>query len=111
MLTAMTLFVLVSRYVDRDAAQEHRDAHVAHVQAFHDRRWALASGPLVDGSGGVIVMRAPDRETLDAEFFARDPFALSGAVEYTVKEFTPAPLPRRSQELEQFLASALVDEA
>ena len=103
----MTLFVLVSRYLDREAAQANRDAHVAHVQEFHDRRWALASGPLVDGSGGVIVMRAPDREALDAEFFARDPFALSGAVEYKVSEFTPATLPRRSAELEQFLSTPL----
>ena len=104
----MRLFVLISRHLDPQALAVCREEHIALELEFYRRRWMLASGPLVDGSGGVILMRAPDRETLDAEFFARDPFLRSGAAEYTVKEIAPAEPPRRSQEFHEFSQTGLI---
>ena len=100
----MKLFVIMSRYVDAEKVRANRDAHVALIQDLHDRHWAIASGPFVDGSGGTIVIRAPDRAAVDAVFFARDPFTASNAAEYTVVEFSPAEFPRRSQALDRFLS-------
>lgn len=48
----------------------------------------IASGPQTPRVGGVIMMKAPNRETVDV-LIAQDPFHINGIADYQVVEFTP----------------------
>lgn len=48
----------------------------------------IASGPQTPRVGGVIMMKATDRESVDA-LIAHDPFLINGIADYQVVEFTP----------------------
>lgn len=48
----------------------------------------IASGPQTPRVGGVIMMKAPDREAVDA-LIAQDPFYINDIADYQVVEFTP----------------------
>ena len=84
------LFVVLMNYTrplpDVDAV---RAEHVAHLEQAAGRgimvAWARRSPPV----GGVLVARAPDRETLD-EVLALDPYVRAGVASPEVVEFRPA---------------------
>jgi uncharacterized protein YciI len=97
-----SMFVLIARYEDLDAVQQHADAHRALVQRLYDGGWILTSGPLVGEPGGLIVMRAEDEDELERVFFSQDAFRQHGVVEYTVARFAQSDYPRRSPSFDQF---------
>ena len=48
----------------------------------------IASGPQTPRVGGVIMMKANDRATVDS-IIAKDPFHINGIADYQIVEFTP----------------------
>ncbi len=48
----------------------------------------IASGPQTPRIGGVIMMKADNRETLNA-IIVEDPFHINGIADYQIVEFTP----------------------
>lgn len=71
---------------------EEIDALLAGHVAFLDRHYLagtfLLSGRKVPRTGGVILARAANRESL-AAILAEDPFHAAGAADYAVTEFQP----------------------
>lgn len=48
----------------------------------------IASGPQTPRVGGVIMMKANNREAVDS-IIAQDPFHINGIADYQIVEFTP----------------------
>jgi uncharacterized protein YciI len=63
-------------------------AHRAHLQTGYDQGLLLCSGPQLPRTGGIVLARAPDRQTLEA-FIARDPYSVEGLAQYRLVEFQP----------------------
>lgn len=101
----MALFIALSAY-QRPAEElalalpEHRDwieqQYVAGVM--------LASGRQNPPTGGVMILRATDRDEA-AAVVADDPFSRNGLAAYEIREFEPTPFPWRSHGLDAFLAN------
>lgn len=67
-----------------DAIRLHREF----LQLGYDRGWLLMSGPRVPANGGIVIARAPSQQELE-DFFADDPYKLSGLATHTFVEFNP----------------------
>ncbi len=48
--------------------------------------WILVSGPKASSGGGVILMKGPSRQEVEA-WFSRDPMKVAGVQDYHVVEF------------------------
>ncbi|MDF3288890.1 MULTISPECIES: YciI family protein [Streptomyces] len=81
------MFVVELTYT---APLERIDAALADHVAWLDKQYAdgtvIASGRKEPRDGGVLIMVAPDRATVEA-LVATDPFAVAGVAEYRVIEF------------------------
>lgn len=78
-------------------------AHAEWLMKHYTSGRFLGSGSRVPRTGGVILARVASREEFLA-LLADDPFQINGVARYEVYEFAPGPLPRRSQQLEDFLS-------
>lgn len=67
--------------------QAHRDYLAKHYAAGD----FIASGPQNPRIGGVIMIKATDRETVDT-IISQDPFNINGVADYQIVEFTPTML-------------------
>lgn len=64
--------------------QAHRDYLAGHYAAGD----FIASGPQNPRIGGVIMIKAADREAVNA-IISQDPFNINGIADYQIVEFTP----------------------
>lgn len=64
--------------------QAHRDYLAEHYTAGD----FIASGPQNPRIGGVIMIKATDREAVNA-IISQDPFNINGIADYQIVEFTP----------------------
>lgn len=64
--------------------QAHRDYLVEHYAAGD----FIASGPQTPRIGGVIMIKADNREAVDS-IIVQDPFNINGIANYQIVEFTP----------------------
>ncbi len=64
--------------------QAHRDYLAEHYASGH----FIASGPQNPRIGGVIMIKAVDREAVNA-IISQDPFNINGIADYQIVEFTP----------------------
>ena len=69
----------VDRYL-----QAHRDYLAKHYAAGD----FIASGPQTPRIGGVIMIKADNREAVDS-IIVQDPFNINGIADYQIVEFTP----------------------
>ena len=84
----MAWFLVENRYVQEKFA-EVRPRHREYLLSLAEEGVVAVAGPLGDGSGGVTLYEAIDRDALQ-EIIDTDPYHLEGAVaERTVREFTP----------------------
>lgn len=84
----MAWFLVEIRYVQEKYA-EVRPRHRDFLAALAEAGTVAVAGPLGDGSGGVTLYQAPDRDALQ-EIIDADPYHLEGAVaERSVREFSP----------------------
>lgn len=76
------LFVILG-YDARGASElrpVHRPAHLAHLQEIEDRGDLVLAGPMTDGAGSLIVVRAESPAEVWAAV-ARDPYVRNGIFE------------------------------
>lgn len=64
--------------------QAHREYLAEHYAAGH----FIASGPQTPRVGGVIMIKADERATVDS-IIAQDPFHINGIADYRIVHFTP----------------------
>lgn len=64
--------------------QAHREYLAEHYAAGH----FIASGPQTPRVGGVIMIKADERATVDS-IIAQDPFYINGIADYQIVQFTP----------------------
>ena len=85
MLYAITL--TYSRPMTEIDAQldAHRAWLVQHIKASQ----ILVAGPLESGLGGMLLVQAADRDSIDA-LLAEDPYTIHDLVRWDVEAFTPA---------------------
>ena len=76
--------------------QAHREYLAKHYAAGD----FIASGPQTPRVGGVIMIKADNRATVDA-IIAKDPFNINGIADYQIVEFSPTMFV--NQELKQIL--------
>lgn len=83
------LYVVVLRYI---RPLEDVDAHMAAHRDYLYRGYAagrfLASGPQEPRQGGILLARAPSRDTL-LDWLAEDPFHQAGVAAFEVLAFQP----------------------
>jgi uncharacterized protein len=84
----MAWFLVETRYV-QEKYSEVRPRHREFLTALADDGVVAVAGPLVDNTGGVILLEAAD-ETALREVLDRDPYHLEGALaERTIRGFEP----------------------
>lgn len=82
------MFVVLVRYVKPlEVIDSLLPAHVEFLERHFGAGHFLAAGRRVPRTGGVILARVLDRAALE-RILAEDPFAVHGAAEYEVLEFT-----------------------
>ena len=63
-------------------------AHCDYLAEHYTAGDFIASGPQTPRVGGVIMIKAENRTTVDA-IIAQDPFNINGIADYQIVEFTP----------------------
>jgi uncharacterized protein YciI len=81
-------WLLLSRYVrPLDEVDAVRAEHVAHLGRQRDAGRFVAWGRLVPPTGGFVLARNMDRDTVDG-VLAEDPFSVAGVAEWEVRELS-----------------------
>lgn len=62
--------------------------HRAYLRTLLESRQLLASGPYLPRTGGLLVMKARNRDEVE-ELIAQDPFKLRKLAIYEIREWTP----------------------
>ena len=77
MLVAMSLFVLEYRYADLEARARVRPDHLAYLQSLLDEGTVVLAGPVGDGSGAMMVLRAGSEDEA-RQVVEGDPYTAAG---------------------------------
>lgn len=67
---------------------KYLDAHRRYLAEHYAAGNFIASGPQTPRVGGVIMIKAKNREAVEA-FIRQDPFHMNGIADYQIVEFTP----------------------
>lgn len=67
---------------------KHLQAHREYLAGHYAAGDFIASGPQNPRIGGVIMIKAADREAVNA-IISQDPFNINGIADYQIVEFTP----------------------
>lgn len=73
----MSYWVLEYRYADMDARARTRDAHLAYMGRLHDAGTVVYGGPIGDGGGAMVLLRAETVAEVQAIVDA-DPYTAAG---------------------------------
>jgi hypothetical protein len=73
----MSFFVLEYRYADLDARARVRPDHLAYLQLLHRKGTVVLAGPVGDGSGAMMVLRAGSEEEA-RRVVENDPYTAAG---------------------------------
>lgn len=80
----MVTFAVVYTFADNEAVRlETRPKHREYLKTLLEAGNIVLSGPFVDDSGALLVLEAPDRETVEG-FLANDPYKDAGVVASTL---------------------------
>lgn len=80
----MATFAVVYTFADNEAVRlETRPKHREYLKTLLEAGNIVLSGPFVDDSGALLVLEAPDRETVEG-FLANDPYKDAGVVASTL---------------------------
>lgn len=81
------MFVVLLTYVQPlELVDRHMKAHMAFVRACYRQKIFIVSGRQVPRTGGVILARAPDKNTM-VQVMEQDPFVREGVATYSIVEF------------------------
>lgn len=80
----MATFAVVYTFADNEAVRlETRPKHREYLKTLLEAGNIVLSGPFVDDSGALLVLEAPDRETVEG-FLTKDPYKDAGVVASTL---------------------------
>jgi uncharacterized protein YciI len=83
-----SFIVEVTYTIPADQLGEIRTEHRAFLKTGYELGWLLCSGPTPEGTGGMVVARAPSLEALK-QFFQNDPYRLKNVADHRFVEFDP----------------------
>ena len=94
------MFVAIITYKKpREEVERHMEMHHHFLYDLYDEGCVVASGPMGDGRGGVILFRSPDLTTAE-NLLHNDPFYIHDIANYELIEFKPEEI--RFEELREF---------
>lgn len=94
------MFVAIITYKkQREEVERHLEMHRNFLYDLYDEGCVVASGPVVDGCGGVILFRSPDLASAES-LLHNDPFYIHDIADYEIIEFRPEEI--RFEELREF---------
>jgi uncharacterized protein YciI len=73
----MSYFVLEYRYGDLDARARVRPDHLTYLKALHEKGAVVLAGPVGDGSGAMVVLKAGSQEEAQ-QIVKDDPYTSAG---------------------------------
>ena len=79
----------ITYVVPQNEVELIRPQHRAYLKSFYDKGMMLFSGPRVPPTGGILVVRAEDDESI-RQMIAHDPFNVNGIAAYEIVEMKPA---------------------
>lgn len=82
----MSDFAVFLKTLDADKVDAHRETHIAFLEALRAEGSVVANGRLADGSGGLVVYRGESEAQIRA-LVEKDPFVVSGARSYEIREW------------------------
>ena len=83
------MFIVSLTYkVPLSLVDQHLEAHVTYLKEQYAAGHFLASGKKVPRTGGMILARAADRNSID-EILKQDPFYQHQLADYQITEFVP----------------------
>lgn len=83
------MFVVILTYIKPlDEVDKYLAAHREYLARHYAAGDFIASGPQTPRIGGVIMMKADSRQTVNS-IIAEDPFHANGIADYLIVEFTP----------------------
>ncbi len=86
----MSHWVLEYRYADPDARARVRPDHLAYMTGLHERGVVVMAGPVGDGGGAMVVLRADSQEQV-REVIANDPYTAAGVgADHSIRPWTVA---------------------
>ncbi|RKN48296.1 YciI family protein [Micromonospora endolithica] len=83
------MWIVELRFLPTPERLAARPAHRDQLAALHTQGVVRMAGPLADDTGAVIVLDAPDRETVDAILAADPYFATTGVDVDAVRQWHP----------------------
>ena len=96
------MFIISLTYtVELNQIDAQIEAHIRFLDKYYDSGHFLASGRKVPRTGGVIIARTHDKDTL-LHILTEDPFYQQQLAEYEIIEFCPS---KASPELSQWLTT------
>lgn len=94
------MFVAIITYKEpREEVALHMEMHRNFLYDLYDEGCVVASGPMAEGRGGVILFRSPDLASAE-NLLHNDPFFIHGIADYEIIEFKPEEI--RFEELREF---------
>jgi len=83
------MFIVSLEYIkDLAAVETYLAEHIAYLERYYQEGIFVMSGRKQPRTGGVILMKASDREQVE-KLIAEDPFHREGVAKYTITEFIP----------------------
>lgn len=83
------MFIAIVKYKKSlSEVDKYLQAHRDYLSANYEKGYLIASGPQNPRAGGVIMIKAINKESVD-KFISRDPFFINDIAEYQIVEFTP----------------------
>lgn len=83
------MFIAILTYIKPlDEVDRYLAAHREYLARHYAAGDFIASGPQTPRVGGVIMMKADSRQTVNS-IIAEDPFHANGIADYLIVEFTP----------------------
>lgn len=83
------MFIAILTYIKPlDEVDKYLAAHREYLARHYAAGDFIASGPQTPRVGGVIMMKADSRQTVNS-IIAEDPFHANGIADYLIVEFTP----------------------
>jgi uncharacterized protein YciI len=73
----MAYYVLEYRYGDMDKRAQVRPRHLDYMNRLHDEGTVVLAGPIADGAGAMVVLRADDEDAA-RRLVEADPYVVEG---------------------------------
>ena len=83
------MYIIIVKYQSPiEVIDELLVAHSAFLDKYYNNGMLICSGPHNPRTGGIIISKAPNKETVE-QLISEDPFYINKAADYEIIEFNP----------------------